>query len=237
MAKIIAFHKEEKLAILRIMLEINDHYSYRFSQPSKLIQDASNFLRLPNGASEAYSMSSYEAKTILVQNFKNGDSNNGAYDKKDFFENLLSQMIHSSKKGVFGKVTSYRDSTPSKFIEEWDFIFSLLKGYVKPCKDDKESFAIKLSGSYKPLESGYWGIGTAQQRAMRPIDYQPIPTVQNIQTLNEGKEKLELRKDLMDIVRKELKDELKDVVREELKKELFGEMKEFMNKEKLYKDL
>ena len=102
MAKIIPINKKEKLAILRILIDINNHYSTLFSKESfSIIQKASIFFNLPNGISEAYNMSITDAKHVLKE-FLN-DLNIVDSDSKYFFTNLLGKLLETSKKGAINE--------------------------------------------------------------------------------------------------------------------------------------
>lgn len=67
MASILGFKKEEKLSILKFMIEIDNHYNSMLLEASKFIQETATHFNLPNGVSEAYFMRTFEAKNILIK--------------------------------------------------------------------------------------------------------------------------------------------------------------------------
>lgn len=245
MANIIHFKKEEKLAILRIMVEINNHYRMRFPNPFNYIENVSTFLGLFNGVSESYNISNYEAKIILIENFKTRFSEPGVYDNDRMFIALLREMLHNSNYGVFSKTNSYKDKEllAIELVEEWNFIFSLLKGYVKPSKDCRKNFA-RILLETNEFSFKDWKIrdvtDNPMQERIEPTKLKQDFANKEAQTnscshLEVIKEKEELRKEIRSIVCRELKDELlkelKEFVSKEIKEIANTKLKEFVSEE------
>ena len=107
MATIIILSEKNKLAILKIMIEINNHYSERLPQAFKVIQKTARFFNLSNGISVANDMSISDAQRTLKT------AVNHHHTIHDFLTELLAYMLRSSKYGVYKKV--------DKLLERDDF--------------------------------------------------------------------------------------------------------------------
>lgn len=78
MAKVISLSKEEKLAILRVIIELNNTYDIRFSDDVfKFIQRVSIELTTPNSLYWATNIAFLEAKNILTKSFENDSAKKG----------------------------------------------------------------------------------------------------------------------------------------------------------------
>lgn len=257
MANIIHFKKEEKLAILRIMVEINNHYNSRFSIALKVIQDISILFNLPNGISEAYNLSILDAKNILILDDHN---------KKYFIEQILGYMLMTSNFGVcktakeldeeldknldlisekyenaeeildenedklYKEYFSKIELLCGKFKEEWKFVFELFP-------IDRTTINSILLDTINPFDSSCWTIikedeNEAKLDGIKPTVSQKID-IQNRPQSDVIKEEYKLPKEFIDIIRKELKaellKELKDLVRKEINEKFHEEMKNIMN--------
>lgn len=82
MSRVIYFTKNEKLAMLKVMIDISNHYSERLSHAAQIIKRKSEtLLELSNGVEEANNMPLEEALDI-VNEFKNDEN------KIDFIKEL-----------------------------------------------------------------------------------------------------------------------------------------------------
>ena len=97
MAKTIVFNINEKLAMLKIMIDISNHYIERLPDAFKVIQETIALLKLPNGIAEVDNMSVSEAQDII---------NAFRYDslKRNFLKELLGKMLQFSDFGAFIKI-------------------------------------------------------------------------------------------------------------------------------------
>ena len=112
MATIISLKKEEKLAILKVMIETNNHYSNKgLPKAFEFIQDTANYFRLSsNDISEVYLLDSNDIKNILKKSF--GKS----LEKENFFKQLMNYML------IVGQDVDYRNGR-----KKWGYI-NLLTG-------------------------------------------------------------------------------------------------------------
>lgn len=141
MARTISFNIDEKLAILKIMIDISNHYSERLPYASQIIRRRSEtLLELSNGVEEANNMSLAEALAI-VNNFKYNE------DKIDFIKEQLADMLQTSHFGAFQKYenSDYDDDSElmDEFRAEWNYIYHLLKEIIL-AGDEKDLFTIGL---------------------------------------------------------------------------------------------
>ena len=113
MATIISLKKEEKLAILKVMIETNNHYSNKgLPKAFEFIQDTANYFRLSsNDISEVYLLDSDDIKNILKDSF--GKS----LDKENFFKQLMNYML------IVGQNVDYRNGR-----KRWGYINLLTDG-------------------------------------------------------------------------------------------------------------
>lgn len=113
MATIISLKKEEKLAILKVMIETNNHYSNKgLPKAFEFIQDTANYFRLSsNDISEVYLLDSNDIKNILKESF--GKS----LDKEHFFKQLMNYML------IVGQNVDYRNGR-----KRWGYINLLTDG-------------------------------------------------------------------------------------------------------------
>ena len=141
MARIIYFNIKEKLAILKIMIDISNHYSERLPYAYQIIRRRSEtLLELSNGVEEANNMPLAEALDI-VNDFKHNE------DKIDFIKELLADMLQYSHFGAFHKyeTNDYDDDGElmDEFRIEWSYIYQLLKEIIL-VGDAKNLFTIEL---------------------------------------------------------------------------------------------
>lgn len=252
MAAIIIFEKEEKLAILRIMIEINNYYSSLLPNASKFIQEVANYFEAPNGA---YSLTVSEAKDILCDNIKSNKL------KTDFVLNILNYMLKDDK--ITARYTNIEEQFKFSYKEKEKAIGELNNAFRS-----KWTYAVRSTKRFLNLEFIYQNNNPLEKySSIKPATTKSVITKRtNIDTIkptasprkieninkvaNHNFTKEELHKEL-DIIRRELKDELhkelinirKDLI-ESMKKEIYDElhksMKNFAHNsfnETLYKDL
>ena len=147
MATIISLKEKEKLAILKIMVEINNHYSERLPKAFRVMKKTACFFNLPNGISIAYDMPISDAQKILKTVVHQ-------HDKHEFFTQLLAYMLRTSEYGVYKKIDKMEDETIDmsyneyikyiegeeyaritellqiEFQEEWSYVFNLLENII-----------------------------------------------------------------------------------------------------------
>lgn len=87
MKRTIFLSKEEKIAILRIMIEIENHYKSRFPNSNSFIKELTHFLKLGNKIKQVNKMPTYDARDIL-NNVLGGSNNYG--DEKNSLQSSLS---------------------------------------------------------------------------------------------------------------------------------------------------
>ena len=142
MATIIILNEKNKLAILKIMIDINNHYSERLPKAFKIIQKTARFFNLSNGISVANDISISDAQRILKT------AVNHHHTIHDFLTELLAYMLRSSKYGVYKKVDKllerddfeeyserkeykkYEEFLQREFQEEWNYVFNLLENII-----------------------------------------------------------------------------------------------------------
>lgn len=127
--------------MLRIMIDISNHYSERLPYAYQIIRRRSEtLLELSNGVEEANNMPLAEALDI-VNDFKHNE------DKIDFIKELLAEMLQYSHFGAFQKYENldYDDSYElmDEFRIEWNYIYQLLKEIIL-VGDAKNLFTIEL---------------------------------------------------------------------------------------------
>lgn len=129
--------KAEKLAIIKILLEINSYYSHRLPQALKIVQETAILFKEPNSIVEATNISIAEARDTI----RGVINQPGEY--WNFFIHLLSYFLGTSKYGIYQQVdklvdrddyTEYSQSKEGKqyveflqneFQEEWKFAFEI----------------------------------------------------------------------------------------------------------------
>lgn len=113
MATIIHFKKEEKLAIIKIMIDLSNHYY----KGATFVQEVAAYFDISNEMPEAYHMSLSEAQNILETGLKYESS------KQRFVCELLNYLLRDDKfktDGVFKAHCRYAKSITSNFIN-YDF--------------------------------------------------------------------------------------------------------------------
>ena len=127
MVRIIFFKREEKLAILKIMIELNNHGYFLYGRGLKFIQDTANFLDMSNGMSEAYLMSIPEAKNIIENALKNDEQ------KTRFVNDVFQYMVCLEKnQDSYRRHCEYINS-----ITDSRFYYSYSECWANPlCVDD-----------------------------------------------------------------------------------------------------
>lgn len=157
MAKIIYFKKEEKLAILKVMIDLSNHYS--INRGIQFIQETAKYFDLDNKLSEAFIMPLSEAQCILENSLNNESS------KEEFVHLLLSNFLHDSRfntNGVFNAHLKYANSVTGKFIKQgytlysWNpmigSIFHLIKDETQNTSSAKHMETIKNNNYNKTLD-------------------------------------------------------------------------------------
>lgn len=256
MAAIIPFKKNEKLAILRIMIEINNYYSSLLPHASKFIQEVANHFGTPDGI---YSLTVSEAQNILIENIKFNSL------KTDFILNILNYLLKEDKitaryenisekfKFDYKEIAKAKDDLNNSFRSKWAYAIKLTKKFLdlqfiyQNCNPLE-----KYSSLNKPTVTKS---AAAQQPHIGAIHDKSNASSRKTENINKVSDisfvKDELRKELMNIMRSELKDELRkelidvrkdlmESIRKNIKEELQKEIKAFAHNninETLYKDL
>lgn len=255
MASILGFKKDEKLSMLKLMIEIDNHYSSKLPDASKFIQETATHFNLPNGISEAYFMRTSEAKNILIKSFKN-------INKERFFAQLLSYMLKNEKLSVIyfrmtdvnnGRLQHERERDRARlrtqFRQEWSYAFELTKDLLKNHKlEYTDSNPFLNNDNLFINETRGSSIINTKQDSSKPetksisccshtIDKKQQTPEERVNTeLDVESLKSELRKEL----KEELIKELKELIRTEVRNEFHTGMKSFVQNnfnETLYKDL
>ena len=172
MARTIYYNLNEKLAMLKIMIDISNHYSERLPYASQIIRRRSEtLLELSNGVEEANNMLLTEAVDI-VNDFKHNE------DKIDFIKELLAEMLQHSHFGAFQKYENFdcddSDELMNEFRIEWNYIYQLLREIIL-VGDAKNLFTIELISwryVYKHFED--WVVVELQDEKLskEKIDYE-----------------------------------------------------------------
>ena len=133
MATIISLKKEEKLAILKLMIETNNHYSNKgLPKAFEFIQDTANYFRLSsNDISEVYLLDSNDIKNILKESFRK------SLEKENFFKQLMNYML------IAGQNVDYRNGR-----KRW--------GYINLLTDSCLSSNFIFTYATNPLKNFDW---------------------------------------------------------------------------------
>lgn len=143
MARTIDLKKEEKLAMLKIMVDISNHYNERLPDTFKTIQETAILFNMPNGIVEVDSISVSEAQNI-IDTFKH-DSH-----KRNFLKELLGKMLQFSDFGIFKKLEDEEyevdaEDIMNAFKTEWNYVYQLLGDIILfGDKEDKDLFTIDM---------------------------------------------------------------------------------------------
>ena len=143
MARTIYLKKEEKLAMLKIMVDISNHYNERLPDTFKTIQETAILFNMPNGIVEVDSISVSEAQNI-IDTFKH-DSH-----KRNFLKELLGKMLQFSDFGIFKKLEDEEyevdaEDIMNTFKTEWNYVYQLLGDIILfGDKEDKDLFTIDM---------------------------------------------------------------------------------------------
>lgn len=148
MAKVIYFTKNEKLAMLKVMIDISNHYSERLPCAPHITKRKSvTLLELSNGVKEANDMPLEEALDI-VNEFKHDEN------KIDFIKELLAEILLYTDYGVLHKyeTSDYLDEDGDydneeydlieTFRDEWRYIYLRLRELIAVI--DEDSFTADL---------------------------------------------------------------------------------------------
>ena len=116
MAQIIVLNKEEKMAILKMMIDINNFYNRvgRLPEGVEYIQKVANYLNMQNEIAEAYRLSSTAACSILENALKND------YYKECFVGAIFSNLLLDK--------TTYGDKT---FATHCDDAIHMTKSFIR----------------------------------------------------------------------------------------------------------
>ena len=133
MATIISLKKEEKLAILKVMIETNNHYNNKgLPKAFEFIQDTANYFRLSsNDISEVYLLDSNDIKNILKESFRK------SLEKENFFKQLMNYML------IAGQNVDYRNGR-----KRW--------GYINLLTDSCLSSNFIFTYATNPLKNFDW---------------------------------------------------------------------------------
>ena len=228
MAIEIRLRNSEKLAIIKVMVEISNHYQTRLTNSYKIIQDIESFLKISDGISMSNSLSISDAIVIVKNLYK---KSNGKY----LINILLKDLISTSDFGVckkakrltmralsedwdYNKRFAKVDLLIEPFKKEWDFVFNLLGENILE-RFDLSTYLLSL-GTYSPLLRLEFNWNIIEERE---IDSDKSHS-RNIADSKEN-----LRKDIIEEMRRELKEEIlremKDEIRQELKESARKELK------------
>ena len=189
MAKIIGFNKKEMLAILRIMIEINNCY---YSLKDGLLQDTAKFFNMPYGLSDAYVMPLSEAQDVLEKKIKNASS------ERDFVCSIFNYLLKDERfitDEVFRAYYRKAILITNRFINKNDYTI-----YARNPMDKSEFHLIEVGGANSDsdvrskVNDKTIGIDSIEKENMRK---ELLDVVRN-----------ELREELKDVVRNELREEL-----------------------------
>lgn len=251
MAIEIRLRNSEKLAIIKVMVEISNHYQTRLTNSYKIIQDIESFLKISDGISMSNSLSISDA-IVIVKNLYT--KSNGKY----LINILLKDLISTSDFGVckkakrlemralcenwdYNKRFAKVDLLIEPFKKEWNFVFNLLGENILE-RFDLSTYLLSLR-TYSPfLRLGFnWNIIEE-----REIDSDKSHS----RNIADSKENLrreikaglyeELKAEMLREMTDEMRKALEDKIREEIKNELQSGMKNFTLdnfNETLYKDL
>lgn len=189
MAKIIGFNKKEMLAILRIMLEINNCY---YSRKEGLLQDAAKFFDMPYGLSDAYVMPLSEAQDILEKKIKK------ASPERDFVCRILNYLLKDENFKTDEVFRAYcRNAIPitDRFINKNDYTI-----YARNPMDESEFHLIEVGGANS--DSDVRSKVNDKTKEMDSIEKEKLRKELSDVVRNE------LREELKDVVRNELREEL-----------------------------
>lgn len=141
MSRTIYFTKNDKLAMLKVMIDISNHYSERLPHAAQIIKRKSEtLLELSNGVEEANDMSLTEALDI-VNNFKHDEN------KIDFIKELLAEILLYTHYGALHKyeTSDYLDEEGNydneydlieTFRDEWRYIYLRLRELIAVINED-----------------------------------------------------------------------------------------------------
>ena len=174
MERVIHFTKNEKLAMLKILIDISNHYSERLPHASQIIRKKSiALLELSDGVEEASSMPLTKALDI-VNEFKHDKG------KIDFIKELLAEMLKTSHFGAFYKYENcYCDDSEElmeEFRAEWSYIYQLLREIIL-VGDEQDLFTIELiSWRYVYMHYKSWVVLEECQHGISTHDISPSLT-------------------------------------------------------------
>lgn len=141
MSRVIYFTKNEKLAMLKVMIDLSNHYNERLPHAAQIIKRKSEtLLELSNGVEEANNMPLEEALDI-VNEFKNDEN------KIDFIKELLAEILLYTHYGALHKyeTSDYLDEEGNydneydligTFRDEWRYIYLVLRELIAVINED-----------------------------------------------------------------------------------------------------
>ena len=147
MSRVIYFTKNEKLAMLKVMIDISNHYSERLPHAAQIIKRKSEtLLELSSGVEEANNLPLEEALDI-VNEFKNDEN------KIDFIKELLAEILLYTHYGALHKyeTSDYLDEEGNydneydligTFRDEWRYIYLMLRELIAVI--DEDTFTAEL---------------------------------------------------------------------------------------------
>lgn len=254
MKRTIFLSKEEKIAILRIMIEIENHYKSRFPNSNSFIKELTHFLKLGNEIKQVNKMPTYDAREIL-NNVLGGSNNYG--DEKKFFTKLFEHFLKTSNYGAIKTAKeleeNYKRNNGSilalfkeleilekKFEQEWQTAFCLLE------KNNLLKINLRFSKPTDLFPFKEWDLVDRSFNHQRILD-EPVTHKEEKETKTDrtnNTEDISLNANLREKLKNELKEEIikeiKELVSKEINETLHKHMKSFdINNinETLYKDL
>ena len=254
MKRTIFLSKEEKIAILRIMIEIENHYKSRFPNSNSFIEELTHFLKLGNKIKQVNKMPTNDARDIL--NNVLGGSNNYR-DEKKFFTNLFEHFLKTSNYGAIRTAKeleeNYKRNNGSiialfkeleilekKIEQEWRTAFCLLE------KNNLLKINIRFSKPIDLFPFEEWDLverSFNHQRILdEPATHKNEKEIKTDKTNNTADLSLNanLREKLKNELREEIIKEIKELVSKEVNETLHKHLKDFATNnfnETLYKDL
>ncbi|MBQ3623160.1 MAG: hypothetical protein IJA04_05595 [Bacteroidaceae bacterium] len=253
MDRFIYLNKEEKLAILKIIIDINNYYEYKL-KADKYINDVASFFKLPNGITEAYIMPISKAKEILKKSFKDKASR-----KLEFMQDILSDLLGKSDWGVCGRIKAYwkevdkeldlleneKDDEIRKkkkeeifdefydnikefnyiddFIEEWNYVFKLLGKEILP-RDEIEYILKYEAWEDRDTDTYYFKIWTLINDDTTINSPKPDEKPKATTKEIENTNNTSDINSVKDELRKKIKAELLKEIKDDLRKELKDEL-------------
>lgn len=257
MAAIIIFDKNEKFAMLKIMIEVNNHYSSILTEGTKFIHDTVTFFNLSDQITEIYYTRTSDALNILGKAFRNKN-------KEAFFTKLLSYMLKTDElSNLYNRINDLTNGRldherkkdaarlSTRFRQTWTYAFALTHEILKTQKLAYNATNPLACADYNHLKEQHKAklpelssaSSKSKSRKEEEDEYNIASDFSEIRFLLHKelrKEIKEAKEEMIKEAKEEMIKELKVLVRDEIKRELHSGMKNFVHEnfnETLYKDL